>query len=38
MTGDDPNPAKKEADVAHGAALKEQEKRNSHRNSQMELF
>jgi hypothetical protein len=38
MTGDDPNPAKKEADAAHGAALKEQEKRNSHRASQMELF
>jgi hypothetical protein len=38
MTGDDPNPAKKEADAAHGAALKEQEKRNSHRDSQMELF
>lgn len=38
MTGDDPNPAKKEADAAHGAALKEQEKRNAHRSSQMELF
>jgi hypothetical protein len=38
MTGDDPNPVKKEANAAHSAALKEQKKRNSHRDSQMELF
>lgn len=36
-TGDDPHPARKEAEAAHSAALKEQDKRNAHRSGQMEL-
>jgi hypothetical protein len=36
-TGDDPHPARKEAEAAHASALKEQEKRNAHRSGQMEL-